>query len=79
MIQVRVDFSHLFVCRKTAIEYGFPSDETEKTEVPCHTLCEVINTLTCSKVLHAEHMPKFGSPSALGARLHIGEKIWRGT
>jgi hypothetical protein len=44
-------------------EWGGPSDETRKTEVPCHSRCGTIKIPSCSKTLSAEHRPKFCSPS----------------
>jgi hypothetical protein len=35
---------------------GDPSDETGKTEVPCHSRCGTIKIPPCSKALSAEHM-----------------------
>jgi hypothetical protein len=42
---------------------GRSSDETGKTEVPCPSRCGPIKNPPCSKVLSAEHSPKFCSPS----------------
>ena len=51
--EVELNFNH--VC---------PSDETVKTEVPCHSRCGMIlKILPCSKALNALHRPTFCSPS----------------
>jgi hypothetical protein len=44
-------------------EWGGPSDETRKTEVPCHSRCGAIKIPPCSKARSAEHRPKFYSLS----------------
>jgi hypothetical protein len=46
-----------------ATDWGSPSDETGKTEVPCHSRCGTIKIPPCLKALSAEHRPKFCSPS----------------
>jgi hypothetical protein len=58
-IQVRIGPPHL----PEATEWGGPSDETGKTEVPCHSRCGTIKILPCSRALRAEHRPKFCSLS----------------
>jgi hypothetical protein len=50
-IRVRIDPPYPLVCRER-----HPSDETEKTEVPCHSRCDTIKIPPCSKALSAEHM-----------------------
>jgi hypothetical protein len=47
----------------SSYEWGGPSDETWKTEAPCHIWCGTIKIPPCSKALSAEHRPKFCSPS----------------
>jgi hypothetical protein len=42
---------------------GGLSDETGKTEAPCHSRCSTIKILPSSKTLSAEQRPKFCSPS----------------
>jgi hypothetical protein len=44
-------------------EWDSPSDETGKTEAPCHSRCGTIKIPPCSEALSAEHRPKFCSPS----------------
>jgi hypothetical protein len=44
--------------KKEASEWGGPSDETGKTEIPCHSRCGTIKI----KALSAEHRSKFCSP-----------------
>jgi hypothetical protein len=51
-------------------DWGGPSDDTGKTEVPCHSRCDTIKIPPCSKALSAEQRPKF-------AALH--EKFLSGT
>jgi hypothetical protein len=41
-IRVRIDPPHPLVCRKRRLNGGGPSDETGKTEVPCHSRCGTI-------------------------------------
>ena len=60
-IRVRIGPPHPLVCRKS--EWGGPSDETGKTEVPCHSRCGTIKIPPCSKALSAEQRHKFCSPS----------------
>jgi hypothetical protein len=60
---VIIDPPHPFVCRKRRLNGGGPSEETGKTEVPCHSRCVTIKIPPCSKALSAEHRPKFSSPS----------------
>jgi Fe-S-cluster containining protein len=56
-IQARIDLPRPLVCRKR------PSDETGKTEAPCHSRCGTIKIPPCSRALSAKHRPKFCSPS----------------
>jgi hypothetical protein len=49
--------------RIEATEWGGPSEETGKTEVPCHSRCGTIKIPPCSKALSAEHGAEFCSPS----------------
>jgi hypothetical protein len=58
-IRVRVGSPHPLVCRKRRL----PSDETGKTEVPCHRKCGTIKIPPCSKALSAERRLKLCSPS----------------
>jgi hypothetical protein len=53
----------LCVVRGDWMGRGGPSDETGKTEIPCHSRCGTIKIPPCSKALSAEHRPKFCSPS----------------
>jgi hypothetical protein len=63
-IRVRIDPPHPLICRNLeATEWGGPSDETGKTEAPCHSRCGTIKISPRSKALSAEHRPKFCSPS----------------
>jgi hypothetical protein len=64
-IRVRIDSPHPIVCRKRQLNGGGPSDETGKTEVPCHSRCGTIKFPPCSKAMNIEHTcrPKFCSPS----------------
>jgi hypothetical protein len=57
-IRVRIDPPYTLICRR-----GGHSDETGKTEVTCHSRCGTIKIPPCSKVLSAEHRPKFCRPS----------------
>jgi hypothetical protein len=62
-IRVRINPPHPLVCRKRRLNGGDPSEETGKTEVPCHSRCCTIKIPPCSKALSIEHRPKFCSPS----------------
>jgi hypothetical protein len=53
-IRVRID---RVSCKAT--KWGGPSDETRKTEAPCHSKCGTIKIPRRSKALSAEHRPKF--------------------
>jgi hypothetical protein len=46
-----------------ATDWGGPSDETGKTEVPCHSRCSSIKIPPSSRALCAEYRPKFCCPS----------------
>jgi hypothetical protein len=62
-IRVRIGPPHPLACRKKRSNGGGPSDETEKTEAPCHSRCGTIKIPPCSETLSAEHRTKFCSPS----------------
>jgi hypothetical protein len=55
-IRVRIDSPHPLMCLKKATEWGGPSDETGKTEVPLHSRCGMIKIPPFSKALSAEHI-----------------------
>jgi hypothetical protein len=60
-IRNRIDPPHLLVCRKkrlNGVDRG-PSDETGKTEAPCHGRCGTIKIPPYSKDLSAEDRSKF--------------------
>jgi hypothetical protein len=59
---IRINQTRPFMCRERRLNWAVPN-ETGKTEVPCHNSCGTIKILPCSKVLSAEHRPKFWSPS----------------
>ena len=40
---------------------GSPSNETAKTEVPCHSRCGTLKIPPCSTAVRAEHRPTFCS------------------
>jgi hypothetical protein len=48
---------------KHTTKWGGPSDETGKTEAPCHSRCGMIKIPPCSNALSAKHRPKFCSSS----------------
>jgi hypothetical protein len=52
----------IYVREKYVVFRGF-SEDTGKTEVPCHSRCGTIKIYPCSKALRAEHRPTFCSPS----------------
>jgi hypothetical protein len=59
--RVRIGPHHPLVCRKRRLNEGGPSDETGKTEVPCHSRCGTIfKDPSILKALSTEHRPKFG-------------------
>jgi hypothetical protein len=60
MIRVRIDPPHNRVCRKRRLNESGPSDETGKTESPCHSRCDTIKMLSGPD---AEHRTKFCSHS----------------
>jgi hypothetical protein len=62
-IRVRIGSSASPCVSLEATEWGGPSDETGKTEVPCHSRCGTIKIPPCSKALSAKHRPKLCSPS----------------
>jgi hypothetical protein len=61
MLPVRIRF-RIDLPNPLAIDWGGPSDETGKTEAPCHSRCGAIKILPCSKALGAKHRPKFCMP-----------------
>jgi hypothetical protein len=63
-----------------ATEWGGFSDETGKTEVPCHSRCGMIKIPPCSKTLSMEHRPKFcSSPSPVMVTIpYVHEKFLSG-
>jgi hypothetical protein len=58
-IRVRIDPPH-----PPCVVRGGPSDETWKTEVPCHSRCATIKMPPSLKALSAEHRPKLCRPSS---------------
>jgi hypothetical protein len=54
---------HIPLCVIRGKEWGGPTDETGKTEAPCRSGCNTIKIPPCSKVLSAEHRPKFCTTS----------------
>ena len=53
-VRVRIDPPHPLVCRKRRLNGGGPSDETAKTEVPCHNRCGTIKIPPYAKALSAK-------------------------
>jgi hypothetical protein len=62
-----------------SFQWGSPSDETGKTEAPCHWRCGTIKIPPCSKALSAEHRPNFAALHQQWWRLHISKIFLSGT
>jgi hypothetical protein len=62
-IRVIIGLPYHLVSRKRRLNGGDPSDETRKTKDPCLSKGGTIKIPLCSKVLSAEHRPKFCTPS----------------
>jgi hypothetical protein len=65
VVNSRPTLDQLYVVLHPAQEakWGGPSNETGKTEAPCHGKYGTINIPPCSKTPSAEHRLKFCSPS----------------
>ena len=52
----------LRVCIVQLLKWGDPSDETTKTEVPCHNSYSTMKSSACSKTINRQAKPKLGRP-----------------